>query len=103
MKKSIVGLKTKFIMTLLAVGVIPFVVLGMVSHTNAVKALTDQVFNQYKSIGNLKKSQIELFFADCLGDVDMMAHTPYVIDAFKSFRNGFYNRWWFFRGTVPGA
>ncbi len=89
MKKRIVGLRAKFIMALLTVGVIPFMVLGLVSHTNTVSALTDQAFNQYKSIRNLKKSQIELFFSDRKGDVEMMVHTPYVIDAFKSFSTGF--------------
>ncbi len=102
MKKSIVGLKAKFIMALLAVGVIPFIVLGIISHTNAVNALTEQAFNQYKSIRNLKKSQMELFFADCLGDVDMMAHTPYIIDAFKSFKNGFLTAGGFSGGQFRG-
>ena len=89
MKKRIVGLRAKFIMALLAVGIIPFMILGAVSHTNTLRALTNQAFNQYKSIRNLKKSQIELFFSDCKRDVEMMARTPGLIDAFKSFKIGF--------------
>ena len=89
MKSGNWGLKVKFIVALLAVGVIPFMVLGFVSHGTAVNALSDQAFNQYKSIRDLKKSQIELFFSDRMGDVDMLAHTPYVIEAIKAMKYAF--------------
>jgi methyl-accepting chemotaxis protein len=89
MKSGNWGLKVKFVVALLAVGVIPFVVLGIVSHRTAANALSEQAFNQYKSIRDLKKSQIELFFSDRLGDVDMLARTLYVLDAVKALKHSF--------------
>jgi len=89
MKSGNWGLKVKFMVALLAVGVIPFVVLGIVSHRTAVNALSDQAFKQYESIRDLKKSQIELFFADRMGDVDMLARTPYVVEAVKAMKYAF--------------
>jgi len=83
------GLKIKFIVALLAVGVIPFLVLGVVSQRTALNGLSARAFNHYKSIRDLKKSQIKLFFSDRLGDVDMLAHTPYVVEAVKAMEKAF--------------
>ena len=89
MKSGKWGLKTKFMVALLAVGVIPFAVQGLVTHQMAVETLTEQAFNHYKSIRDLKKSEIKLFFDNHREDVAMLARTPYVVEAVKALKSSF--------------
>ena len=77
-------LKSKFIAALLAVGIIPFAILGAVSHWMTINGLTSQTFEKYMAIRDLKKHEMAQFYLDRENDVAILAGTPYVIDALES-------------------
>ncbi len=54
------------------IGLIPFVILGLVSLSRASTALQQQSFNQLESIRAIKSKQIEKFFAERRGDMDVL-------------------------------
>jgi len=83
------GLKSKFVAALLAVGIIPFAVLGILSHHMSADTLTRQTFNEYKQIRDLKKLQLEMFFSGLKNDVVILAHTPYVMEALEALELSF--------------
>jgi methyl-accepting chemotaxis protein len=77
-------LKSKFIAALLAVGIIPFAILGGVSHWMTIDGLTRQTFEKYMAIRDLKKHEMAQFYADRENDVAILAQTPYVREALES-------------------
>ncbi len=77
-------LKSKFIAALLAVGIIPFAILGGVSQWMTIDESTRQTFEKYMAIRDLKKHEMAQFYADRENDVAILAGTPYVINALES-------------------
>ncbi|KIX13925.1 methyl-accepting chemotaxis protein [Dethiosulfatarculus sandiegensis] len=57
-------LGTKLVAAFLAVGVIPFAVIGLISLYSASQALDEQAFEHMRSVRQLKKIQIENYFED---------------------------------------
>lgn len=66
-------LSTKLLMFFLIVGVIPFATIGVISLIKSSNALSEQAFNQLKGVREIKKSQIERFFAEREGDAGVLA------------------------------
>ena len=53
----------KLMITFLAVGVIPFAVIGLVSLFSSSSALSDAAYNQLTAVREIKKAQIENYFS----------------------------------------
>ncbi|MGR3296089.1 MAG: methyl-accepting chemotaxis protein, partial [Candidatus Bathyanammoxibius sp.] len=70
-----VKMKPKLIGLFLAVGIIPLALVGFWSATQSTKSLTDQSFNQLTAIREIKKSQIEKYFAEREGDMGVLIET----------------------------
>ncbi len=68
-------LGTKLLLAFLAVGVIPFAVIGFSSLIKASNALSTLAFNQLEGVRGIKKSQIEQFFAEREGDMGVLMET----------------------------
>ncbi len=68
-------LGTKLIVSFLAVGLIPFSVIGLTSLNKASNALSDQAFNQLEAVREIKKKQIETFFGERKGDMGVLVET----------------------------
>jgi len=68
-------LGTKLLFAFLAVGVIPFATIGIISLTKSSNALSDQSYGQLKGMRGIKKAQIESFFAERQGDMGVMMET----------------------------
>jgi len=68
-------LGTKLILAFLAVGVIPFATIGIISLTKSSNAISDQAYGQLKGVRGIKKTQIENFFAERQGDMGVMMET----------------------------
>lgn len=68
-------LGTKLALAFLIVAVLPFTILGWFALTKSSTALEDQSFAQLKSIREIKKSQIERFFAERKGDAGVLVET----------------------------
>ena len=69
-KKMSLGMK--LLVTFLIAGLIPFAILGVVSLTKASDALSKQSFNQLEMARAIKKAQIEQFFAERQGDMQVL-------------------------------
>jgi len=70
MKKM--SLKTKQLVFFLIVGILPFGIIGVTSLVLSDKALSKQTYNGLKAIREIKKSQIEQYFAERKGDMGVL-------------------------------
>ncbi len=68
-------LNTKLLLAFLAVGVIPLAVIGFVSLSQSAKALSRQATAQLQSIREIKKTQIENFYAERQQDMESLIST----------------------------
>ncbi len=68
-------LGTKLLVAFLAVGVLPFAVIGIVSLTKSSSALSAQAYGQLEGMRGIKKAQIENFFAERQGDMGVLVET----------------------------
>ncbi len=66
MKLGDVKLNVKFVIAFLAVGIIPFSIMGTTSLLTAKSALEKQAYNQLLTAREIKKQQIENYFSDRL-------------------------------------
>jgi methyl-accepting chemotaxis protein len=68
-------LGSKLLLAFLAVGVIPFAVVGAVSWWKAQGSLSQAAYGQLESVREIKKNQIERFFRERQGDVGVLMET----------------------------
>jgi methyl-accepting chemotaxis protein len=68
-------LKTRLLVLFIIVGVVPFLVTGVISLWNSSKALNKAAFNQLSMAREIKKSQIERFFNERHGDMNVLTET----------------------------
>jgi methyl-accepting chemotaxis protein len=73
----------------LAVGIIPLVSLGVLSIHQSEQALSDKAFNQLETVREIKKFQIESFFAERIGDIKVLANSPFTREAVKELNQAF--------------
>ncbi|WP_234978090.1 methyl-accepting chemotaxis protein [Halanaerobium kushneri] len=83
------SLNYKLIFIMLAISLIPITLLGYVITNQSSEALREANFNQLDSIRTNKANQIETFYNDIKGDVEVLSRTPIIIDAFNNFNNAF--------------
>ncbi len=74
-------LKTKLLLSLLMMGLIPFIIIGYFATHKANIALSEQAFNHLESVREIKKSQLENFLAERDGDIQSLT------DMLKAFRH----------------
>ena len=65
----------KLLVAFLAVGVIPFAVIGIISLIKSSEALSDQAFGQLQAVRGIKKAQTEKFFEERKGDMGVLVET----------------------------
>ncbi len=68
-------LGTKLVAAFLLVGVIPFAVVSAMSLWQASRALSSQAFDQLESVREIKKAQVEQFFAGLGEDMQVLKDT----------------------------
>ena len=76
-------LGVKFMIAFLAVGIIPFAVIGIVAMLYANNALSTQAFNQLSSINQIKKHQIIGYLEERMGDMSILAQSSDVHQSFQ--------------------
>ncbi len=69
------SLSAKLIIFFLAVGTIPFAISNLISLPKSSNALNKQAFNQLEGMREVKKAQIEQFFAERQGDMGVLVET----------------------------
>ncbi|MBF0142012.1 MAG: methyl-accepting chemotaxis protein [Magnetococcales bacterium] len=67
-----VRMRPKLIGLFLAVGLIPLVLVGWFASSRSSGAMMDNAFNQLKAVREIKKVQIEKFFAERKGDMKVL-------------------------------
>jgi methyl-accepting chemotaxis protein len=69
------GLRAKLIIVLLAVGLVPFIVLGLITLQRSKQALHDQSFAQLEAVQAIKHSQVQTMLADRESDMGVLVQT----------------------------
>ncbi len=68
-------LRTKLLLAFLAVGVIPFAVIGITAMLKAGNAIETQAFRQLESMREVKQAQMENMLSGLEGDMNVLAET----------------------------
>ncbi|MDH5543083.1 MAG: methyl-accepting chemotaxis protein [Nitrospinota bacterium] len=68
-------LGTKLLAAFLTVGLLPFSIMGYIALEKSSAALEKNAFNQLKAVREIKKTQIEQFFAERQGDIGVLTLT----------------------------
>ena len=69
------NLKHKLLITFLSIALIPTIAVGLISSYISSAALEKQAFSQLISVREIKKSQIEDYFSERKGDIEILAET----------------------------
>jgi len=67
-----IRLGVKFIVSFLVVGVLPFLVIGLVALNKSEKTIEKLAYGQLQGIREIKKTQIENFFSEREGDMNIL-------------------------------
>ena len=86
---SSMSLKRKILISLLAAGLLPLLIIGVIIDYQASNALKAQAFNQLVSIRDIQKQQIESYFSQVRDQVETFSSSRMIIDAAKGFRFAF--------------
>ena len=68
-------IRTKLLLFFLSIGIIPFIVMGVVAVNNSGHALSDLMFSQLQSLRDVKKVQITTFFTNSRQDMKSLIAT----------------------------
>ncbi|MCJ8293302.1 MAG: methyl-accepting chemotaxis protein [Colwellia sp.] len=77
-------LKTKLLMTFLVLALIPTLLVGFIASYISSASIEKQVFSQLVAVREIKKSQIENYFAERKGDIEVLSATIEKILNFSS-------------------
>jgi len=69
------NLKHKLLITFLAIALIPTIAVGLIASYISSSALEQQAFSQLISVREIKKSQVEDYFSERKGDIEILAET----------------------------
>ncbi len=94
--------KGKLVMLFLVVGLTPVSVVGILCLLKASDAIEKQSNNNLQAIRDIKKSQIERFFNERMGDARVLADNPFVIQAMKELEAAFTSEGGADRGKFKG-
>ena len=83
------SIRSRIILMLLLVSTFAAFVLIYIGYQNGKQAITEGSFNQLKGIRASKQYQIETYFKQTEGIVELMADNEEVLDALKDFKKGF--------------
>lgn len=79
-------IRTKLIIALLGVGIIPFLALGILSFSLASRALSDQAFDQLQAVREIKKQAITRYLESIRDQIITFSEDLTVVEAMKEFR-----------------
>jgi len=69
------NLKHKLLITFLSIALIPTIAVGLIASYISSTALEEQAFSQLISVREIKKSQVEDYFSERKGDIEILAAT----------------------------
>ena len=68
-------LKRRLLLSYLSIGLIPALLIGLLSLYNSSQALEQQAYNQLNSIRAIKQTQIESYFKEIKADLHILSQT----------------------------
>ena len=80
-------IRTRLILVLIFVSLIPFVTIGIVAINISKEAILNKIFAQLESVRDSKKTQVERYFAKTQSDISVLANSSHIgaaLDAFSS-------------------
>ena len=80
-----VGLKGRLVGLFLVVGLVPLVTLGLVSRARTREALVDGARTKLEAIREVKTHQVEAWFTERRGDLEVLASTPLTLAGLARF------------------
>jgi methyl-accepting chemotaxis protein len=86
-----VTLKTKLIVSMLAVGILPLLVAGVLMLSKSSNALQQQAFNQLESLRTVKTAQVEDYFKQIRDQALTFSESQTVVEAMKEFKRDFHS------------
>ena len=78
-------IRTKLIVVLLSLGLIPFLLLGFIALRVSHSALSEQAFNRLIGTRDSKKAQIERYFQKVKADISVLANSSHIVAALDGF------------------
>lgn len=84
------GLKGKLLMFFLLIALVPLIVVSLVCYMTSQGALKRQAMNQLISVREMKKNEIEEYFATIRKQVLTLSENRMIIDAMKEFKEAFH-------------
>ncbi len=87
--KSKFNLKTKLLLAFLAVGIIPFAAMAIISLAKAKSALHDQAFAQMRSIRDVKKGQVQHYLETIKSQAITFSEDRMIVGAMAEFTDAF--------------
>ncbi|MCK8601547.1 methyl-accepting chemotaxis protein [Desulfoferrobacter suflitae] len=68
-------MRTKFMLAFLAVGIIPFLTVGLISRSKSLGALENQAYQELIAVRELKKKQMEDYFQNSFLDMEVFSRS----------------------------
>jgi methyl-accepting chemotaxis protein len=84
-----IKMKPKLLTLFLLVGIVPLVIVGWIANNNARSALLEKTFEHLQSVRDIKKKEIQSFFALRMRDARMLGDDPFVVQAFNEMKAAF--------------
>lgn len=84
-----ISIRPLLIASFMVSGLIPIMIVSLISFNTARTELKAQVFRQLESVRNIKKVQIENFFSNRVKDISVFAANPYIIEAYNRLEAAF--------------
>jgi methyl-accepting chemotaxis protein len=78
------NLKHKLLITFLSIALVPTIAIGLIASYISSTTLEEQAFSQLISVREIKKSQIENYFSERKGDIEILADSTSKILDFSS-------------------
>lgn len=89
MKTGDIKLNVKFLIAFLAIGIIPFMTIGLVSLNKAKESLSHESFAKLESIRDIKKNQINRYLNTLKNQILTLSEDRMIIDAMVRFEQSF--------------
>ncbi|KKK63165.1 hypothetical protein LCGC14_2997020, partial [marine sediment metagenome] len=83
------NLSKRLITLFMAVGLAPLAVVGFLSYNRSSVALQDQAMNQLTALREVKKGQIESYFGERMGDLNVLAQNPLVTESITKYEEAY--------------
>ena len=83
------SIQGRMILFFIMVGAIPALVIGILTYSTASNAMTEEAYSKLQMVHELKKVQIDSYFEERYADVEVLASSPFVVEALANLDHAF--------------